>query len=100
MSIDPRAANAIANAATQSKNMVLGLLLAFFFGSAGLCYTSCLLGIIGIILELIVWFFALLTFGLGWILIIPWHLFSMVMVVIIIHFHNERLRNDIHRHLG
>lgn len=99
MSLDPRAAEAIANAATQSKSVMLGLILAFCFGSIGLCYTSCLLGLIGFVLEVIVWLIALFTFGLGWILIIPWHLFSMVMVVILITSHNDRLKNTIQQHL-
>ena len=98
--IDPKAAMAIADAATQSKNLVLGLLLCTFFGSAGLIYTSCLLGIIGLCLEIVVWVIALFTFGLGFLLIIPWHIFSVIAVLILIPMHNERLKDNIRRNLS
>jgi len=85
----------IAAVAMQSKNVMLGLILAFFFGSIGLLYTSCLLGVIGIIMEVLIWFIALVTLGFGAFLIVPWHIFSMILVVILINSHNKRLLSSL-----
>ncbi|MDR2946180.1 MAG: hypothetical protein LBV79_05485 [Candidatus Adiutrix sp.] len=81
----------VAAVAMQGKSMVLGLILAFFFGSIGLLYASILLGLVGLVIEGIVWLLAVATFGLGAVLIIPWHIFSMILVAVLIHSHNKRL---------
>ncbi len=84
-------AEQVAAVAMRSKNMMLGLILAFFFGSIGLFYTSILLGLIGLAVEVVIWVIAVATLGLGSVLIIPWHIFSMILVAVLINSHNKRL---------
>ena len=69
----------------QSKSMAVGILLTIFFGPLGLFYSS----VIGAIIMLIVSIpLAIVTAGLGFILIIP---VCVIIAAVSINNHNSKL---------
>jgi hypothetical protein len=75
----------------QSKSLGVGLILTFLFGGLGLFYVSVMAGIIGSILELICIVITLITFGIGAILLIPFHIICFIWAVVAVNNHNKRL---------
>jgi len=76
---------------TQSKSLAAGLFLALFFGGFGMLYAGIIWGIIGIVIELMLWAVTTLTGGLGMVLIVPWHIFAALVTMICVNSHNKRL---------
>ena len=74
-----------------SKNLGLAIILTILFGGLGLLYASVVGGIIIGSLEIIAFFFALLTFGLGGVLFIPIHFTAVIWAVIAVTRHNRRI---------
>ncbi len=75
----------------RAKNMLLGFLLTFFFGSLGLFYASILGGIIMSIIEVIVIVIAVVTLGIGAILFPVTHIMCIIWALVAITRHNNRL---------
>lgn len=84
-------AMAVAKFQLQSKSMLIGLLLTFFFGGVGMFYVSVIGGIICTIIEIILWAVAFLTMGFGVVLMIPFHLLFIICIVVAINSHNKKL---------
>ena len=81
----------VAKLKLQSKSMLIGLLLTFFFGGFGVFYFSTWGGVICSILEILLWIIAFFTFGFGAILLIPAHLIFVIYTAISINRHNKKL---------
>ena len=76
---------------TQSKSLAAGLFLALFFGGFGMLYAGLIWGLIGICVELILWLIFVLTAGLGFFLIVPWHILAALITMASVNMHNKRL---------
>lgn len=86
---------AIAKIQLQSKSMGLGIVLTLLFGGFGMFYVSILSGIICSIIELVLLFISFLTFGLGVILIVPFHIVLLIYTVVAINIHNKKLLKNL-----
>lgn len=82
---------AMITANLMSKNLGVGVFLTLFFGGIGLLYANITWGIIGVIVEVVLVIVAILTFGLGLLLLIPWHVISVIIGIVCINRHNKRL---------
>lgn len=74
-----------------AKSSGLGVILSLFFGGLGLFYASVMGGIIMTIITVLVWILALVTFGIGLILVPVVHLICVIWAVVAIKNHNNRL---------
>lgn len=81
----------VAKLQMQSKSMLIGLLLTLFFGGFGVFYFSTLGGIICAIIEIILWVVSFFTFGLGVLIVVPFHLICVIYTAIAINGHNKKL---------
>lgn len=84
-------AKIIAAAQMMSKNAGIGVFLALFFGGVGLLYASIFWGLIGVVVEIVIWIITFFTFGFGIILLIPWHIFTAIIAMVCINNHNKRV---------
>lgn len=79
----------------QQKNLGIACLLTLFFGGLGMLYTSIIWGSIAVILELVVVIVALvaaaLTFGLGFVLVVPFHVICVFATIFLVNRHNRLL---------
>lgn len=76
---------------TQSKSMAAGIFLTLFFGGFGLLYAGVILGLIGIFIELVILALSFFTFGLGGLLLVPWHILAVLITMFCISSHNKKL---------
>ena len=76
---------------TQSKSLGIGLLLTFFFGGFGVFYVSTVGGIVASIIQGIGIILTIITFGVGALLLFPFHLICIIWVAVAVKKHNERL---------
>jgi hypothetical protein len=84
-------AKVLATANLMSKNVGLGVFLTLFFGGLGLLYANILWGVIGVIVEIVLIIVAVFTLGLGLLLLIPWHIITVIVAMNSIKNHNKRL---------
>ena len=84
-------AKVLATANLMSKNVGLGVFLTLFFGGLGLLYANVLWGVIGVIVEIVLIIVAVFTLGLGLLLLIPWHIITVIVAMNSIKNHNKRL---------
>lgn len=81
----------LAKAQMQQKNMLVGLLLTFFFGGFGVFYCTTIGGIICTILEVILWLVAIFTFGFGAPLILVGHFIFVIVTAVYINSRNKKV---------
>ena len=84
-------AKILATANLMSKNVGLGVFLTLFFGGFGLLYANILWGVIGVVVEIVLVIVAIFTLGIGLLLLIPWHIFTVIVAMTCIKNHNKRL---------
>ncbi len=79
----------------QQKSVAVACILTLVFGGLGMLYTSIGWGLTAILFEIIVVIVAIvaaaLTFGLGFLLVIPFHVVCVIVTVILVNRHNRRL---------
>jgi len=85
----------ILEAQLMSKSVGLAALLTFFFGGFGLLYVSIINGIVGAIIELVLVAVTGITFGMGAILLVPWHIICIIVAMSMANAHNKRLLNKL-----
>jgi len=85
----------LARVQLQGKSLGLGMLLALIFGGVGVFYFSVLGGLIGTVIEGLVWLLSILTGGLLFFLVVVWHIFCTIVAVVSINRHNQRLLNSL-----
>lgn len=77
-----------------AKSTGIAAVLTLFFGGFGLLYVTIIGGIIGSIVEVILFAFVVFTAGIGFIVYLPWHIFCVVVALILTSMHNKHiLRN-------
>jgi len=76
---------------TQSKSAGVSVLLTLVFGGLGLFYISTMAGLVMTVIEVILVGIAILTLGLGGLLLIPFHIICLIWSIVGVRRHNERL---------
>ena len=75
----------------QGKSLGLGVVLTIIFGGLGMFYLSIGWGLVGLVVEGVLWVMAFLTAGLLGFLLFGWHVLCVIITVISINNHNRRL---------
>ena len=75
----------------QAKSTGVAAVLTLFFGGLGLLYASISGGIIMSLVEVFLWFIALITLGIGSILLLPFHAVCVIWAIMAVGSHNKRL---------
>ncbi len=78
-----------------SKNVGIAAILALFFGGLGLLYVTIIGGVIGALVEIVLFILVIFTGGLGLIVYIPWHLVCAIIAIVMANAHNKRLLNKL-----
>jgi hypothetical protein len=78
-----------------SKNVGIAAILTFFFGGLGLLYVSIIAGLIATVIEIVIFIVGFFTVGIGWLIFIPWHIFCIILAVVMTNSHNKRLLGKI-----
>jgi len=75
----------------QAKSTGVAVLLTMLFGGVGLLYGSIIGGIIMTVIEVCLWILAVITLGLGLVLLLPFHLVCVIWAIVAVGNHNKRL---------
>ncbi|MCD8351352.1 MAG: hypothetical protein LUC93_12160 [Planctomycetaceae bacterium] len=86
---------AMMQAQLMGKSTGLAAILALVFGGVGLLYASIPVGIVCTIIEVILFITAIVTLGIGMIFYIPWHMFCVILALVLVSRHNKRLIEDL-----
>ncbi|MCC8108068.1 MAG: hypothetical protein LIQ30_03270 [Planctomycetes bacterium] len=82
-----------------AKNGWLAALFTILFGGFGLFYVSFLGGIVASLIELVLLLISFITGGLASFLLVPWHIFCIIVAVVMVSSHNNRLLRELDRSL-
>lgn len=75
----------------QGKSLGLGVVLTIFFGGLGMFYLGIWWGLIGLFMEAVLAIIGFLTGGILGFLLAGWHILCVIIAVISINNHNNRL---------
>lgn len=78
-----------------SKSTGIAAVLTLFFGGFGLLYLSIINGLIGAVIECVLFIAVFLTGGFGLILYVPWRIVCVIVGISMAGAHNRRLLRKI-----
>ena len=74
-----------------SKSAAVAAILTFFFGGFGLLYVSIIVGLVASAIEIVLLLVVFFSAGLGSIIYVPWHLFCIILALVMVGSYNKRL---------
>ena len=80
----------------QGKSLGLGVVLTILFGGLGMFYLGIWWGLIGLFVEAVLALLTFLTAGLLGFLWAGWHIICVIITVVSINNHNNRLLRSLH----
>ncbi|MCC8167067.1 MAG: hypothetical protein LIQ31_13190 [Planctomycetes bacterium] len=81
----------------RAKNGWLAALFTILFGGFGVFYVSFLGGIVASVIELVLLLISFSTGGIGSFLLVPWHIFCIIVALVMVSSHNNRLLRELDR---
>jgi len=80
----------------QGKSLGLGVVLTILFGGLGMFYLGIWWGLIGLFVEAVLAILTFLTAGVLGFLLAGWHILCVIITVVSINNHNNRLLRSMH----